>query len=1088
MKFSILFLLGLCAAQLPFVSAAVDVEDTRLLKSPTISAEHVAFLYDGDVWIAPRNGGNARRLTTAEGEEINPVLSPNGQWLAFSGNYDGNTDVYVMPAVGGEVKRLTWHPGGDVVLGFTGDSTRIMFQTPRTTHTRRHRHLYTVSVDGGPVSKLPVPTGIHADLSPNGKHIAYNPHAPAFEQWKNYRGGRISRLWIMGLDDYDVVEVPKPDGGSNDVNPMWIDDVLYFNSDRNGEFNLFRYNDGGVEQLTEFADFPVLNARAGAGQIVFEHAGQLKTLNPASGTVADLTISVRADLREARPRWASGDQWVRNAHPSPDGQRVVLEYRGEIVTVPAKKGFARQLSESTGVHDRNPIWSPDGKAVAWFSDAEGEYGLNIRSLDSGAVRRVELDGAGFYFNPVWSPDNGLIAFRDNAQALHLLDVESGNVRQVAIEPVYSPVITMSFSFSPDSRWMAYTLNDAGLTQVVYLYDIENERSLRLTDGLAEVSEPVFDPNGQHLYMLASTQAGPLKDWFAQSSIDATMTHDIYVATLSGDGDNPLPPLRDEVATSNEIDDSENAESETGDDEKDAGPPKTRVDEKGLDRRIQVLPGKAATRHSLRVGKTGTVYWIETTGRTSFNAFSGAGQLKRLTLEDRETKTLVDEVSSVQLTANGEKLLYQRKGGWFITDAADKVKAGDGKLKLDDVKVRVEPKAEWAQIFDEAWRINRDYFYATNYHGADWGAVRKRYAPMIAHAATRADVMRVVRWMASELGVGHSYSGEGDSIEDPQRVSVGLLGADYEVNRNRYRFSRIYGGLNWTPDLDAPLAKPGVNVSEGDYLLAVDGVSVTADEPLFRYFEQKAKRPVTLTVADSPNGKPREVEVMPTTSESALRNRAWVEDNLRKVHEATDGRIAYVHVPNTAEAGHTYFKRYFYPQSHKAGIIVDERYNGGGLFADYYIDILRRPFAAWWAMRYGEDLASPRGAVFGPKIMIADENAGSGGDLLPWMFQKYELGPVVGTRTWGGLVGILGFPVLMDGGSITAPNLAIWDDNGWIVENVGVAPDVEIFQWPKLVNAGRDPQLEKAIELALEALEAQPPLKSKRPPFPLRGVR
>ncbi len=1088
MKSLVLFLLGICAAQWPLIGAAVDVEDTRLLKSPTISADHVAFLYDSDVWVAPRNGGDASRVTTAHGEEINPVLSPNGQWLAFSGNYDGNTDVYVMPAAGGAATRLTWHPGRDVVLGFSGDSQRIVFQTPRTTHTRAHRHLYTVSVNGGPAAKLPVPTGIHADLSPDGKQIAYNPHAPAFGQWKNYRGGRISRLWVMDLDDYDVVEIPKPEGGSNDVNPMWIDDVLYFNSDRNGEFNLFRYVEGNVEQLTEFSEFPVLNARAGAGEIVFEHGGQLKTLNPANGDVAALKISARADLREARPRWASGDQWVRNAHPSPDGQRVVLEYRGEIVTVPADKGFPRQLSESTGIHDRNPAWSPDGKSVAWFSDAQGEYGMNIRSLDSDAVQRISLKGAGFYFNPVWSPNSQLIAFRDNAQALYLLNVESGKVQQVAAEPVYSPIITMSYSFSPDSRWMAYTLNDAGLTQVVYLYDIVGERSVRVTDGLAEVSEPVFDPNGQHLYMLASTQAGPLKDWFAQSSIDTTMTHHVYVATLAADGDNPLPPLRDDVVTDEDSGETEGSEDEADGAQGSATAPQTRVDEEGLNRRIQVLPGTAATRHSLRVGKTGTLYWIETAGRTSFNAFNGAGQLKRFTLEDRETKTLLDEVSSVQLSASGEKLLYQSKGAWFVTDVADKVKPGDGKLTLDGVKVKVDPRAEWVQIFDEAWRINRDYFYATNFHGADWQAVRKRYSPLIAHAATRSDVMRVVRWMASELGVGHSYSGDGDTIEDPAQVTVGLLGADFEIHRNRYRITRIYGGLNWTPNLDAPLAKPGVDISEGDYLLAVDGVSVTADESLFRHFEQKAARPTTLTVADSPNGKSREIEVMPIASEAALRNRTWVEDNLRKVHEATDGRIAYVHVPNTAQAGHAYFKRYFYPQSHKSGIIVDERYNGGGLFADYYIDILRRPFAAWWAMRYGEDLASPRGAVFGPKIMIADENAGSGGDLLPWMFQKYELGPVVGTRTWGGLVGILGFPVLMDGGTITAPNLAIWDDNGWIVENVGVAPDIEVFQWPKLVNAGRDPQLEKAIELALDALQTQPELKSQRPPFPQRGVR
>lgn len=1080
------------AVAVPIFAWAVDPEDTRLLRMPTISDEHVAFVYDGDVWLAGRAGGAARRLTTAEGQELNPVLSPDGRWLAFSGNYDGNVDAYVMPATGGEVRRLTWHPGEDVVVGFSGDSDRVLFYTPRTVHTNRHRHLYTVAVAGGPPERLPVPTGIDAALAPDGSRIAFNPHPPPFLQWKHYRGGRISRLWIMDLATYETIEVPKPPGGANDTDPMWISDTLYFTSDRDGEFNLYRYVDGAVEKLTAFADFPVLSARAGGGVIVFEQAGRLHTLDPATGAIESLTIAARSDLREARPRWASGDTWVRDVHASPDGERLALEYRGEIVTVPAEKGFPRNLSLSPGAHDRSPAWSPDGTRVAWFSDADGAYGLHVLDLAAREPKRYELDGAGFYFEPVWSPDGTRIAYRDNALALYVIDLATGATTMIAQEPVYSPVITLRYRWSPDSRWLAYTRNEAGLTEAVYLHDVADGVSFPVTDGLTDVGAPAFDPNGAHLYVLASTNAGPVKDWFAQSNNDMTMTHGVYVITLAADGPDPLAPQNDEVARPADDSKAPSAKADDRDDTDDGNgdeaPPATTVDRAGLARRIQALPVGEATRHGLAVGRTGTVFWIETVGRTSFDAHGGAGKLQRFTLEKREAETLIDEVDAFELTADGEKLLYRRQGQWFLAEAGAAVEAGKGAIALDDVKVRVVPRAEWAQIFDEAWRINRDYFYADNYHGADWQAIRAKYAPFVAHAATREDVMQIIRWMASELAVGHSYSGPGETIADPAEVSVGLLGADYAIDQGHYRFARIFRGQRWSPELAAPLAGPGVDVEVGDYLLAVDGVAVTADASVFRFFEQAVGRPVKLTVADAPDGEARELSVVPIADETALRYRHWVDGNRAYVDEATAGRIAYVHVPDTNVQGHAAFKRDFYPQSHKAGIIVDERYNGGGLFADYYIDILRRPFAAYWAMRYGDDLASPRAAIHGPKVMIADEMAGSGGDLLPWLFKKYDLGPVVGTRTWGGLVGILGFPTLMDGGTITAPNLAIWDEDGWIVENVGVPPDYEVFQWPEQVNAGRDPQLEKAVALALEALADDPPTKPARPPFPERAQK
>lgn len=1061
--------------------SAVSTSDTLLLQMPTMSESQVAFVYDNSIWTADRSGANAKRITTAAGEERFPVFSPDGQWIAFSGNYDGNTDVYVMPAAGGVPKRLTWHPGADIVRGFAADGA-VLFQSARSVHTRRHRHLYTVSLDGGVPTRLPVPTGFKAAISADGKKIAYSPYAERFRQWKNYRGGTVSRIWIMNLDDYATVEVPQPEGRSNDTDPMWIDGTLYFNSDRNGEFNLYRFDQAGSEavQLTRFEDFPVIGARAQAGGIIFEQAGRLHVMDPATGETTALRVGVGADLREARSRWASDEQWVRGGDLSPGGERIAIEYRGEILNVPAENGDAFNLTQSPGVHDRSPAWSPDGKLIAWFSDEGGEYGLHVGSqTGTEAPRRLELEGAGFYFNPVWSPDSQYIAYRDNALALYVIDLASGKSRFVAQESTYSPFVTMTYSWSPDSSWLAYTLNKAGLTQTVYLWSVDSGESTQFSDGLAEVGEPAFGAEGDHLFVLGSTDAGPVKDWFAQSNLDMKLTHQIYAATLAQDGPNPLPPRNDEVSV------PDDAEDDTKKEEDAEEAAAVEIDFADLATRIQPLVTDTHTLRNLRASADGYLYFLESADALSFNALGGGAVLKRYSLKEQETKALTKDVTSFELSRDGKKILYSKDNKLFMADTGDKL---DGsRVALSKLRVWIDPRQEWQQIFDEAWRINRDYFYATNYHGADWDKVRTKYQALVPHAATRGDLERIIRWMSSELAVGHSYSGSGDSIEEPAEVSVGLLGADFEVVNGRYQFSKVFGGLNWSPNLKSPLTVPGVTVKAGEFLLEVNGRTVDGDDNLYRHFENSAGRQVKLLVGPHASGRDsREVTVEPIRSEARLRNRDWVEGNLRKVHEATDGRVAYVYVPNTTGAGHEYFKRYFYPQSHLDAIIVDERYNGGGQFADYYIDHLRRPFAANWAMRYGSDLASPRGAIFGPKVMIMDETAGSGGDLLPWMFRKYELGPLVGKRTWGGLVGILGFPTLMDGGSLTAPNLAIWNEDGWIVENEGVPPDVEVTQWPAQVNAGEDPQLDKAIELVMQMLRESPPKALVKPPFPQRA--
>ncbi|MDH3525188.1 MAG: PDZ domain-containing protein, partial [Acidobacteriota bacterium] len=911
--------LAAALAGLAAPAAAIDASDTLLLRQASISADRIAFIYDQDVWVAGRDGSGARRLTTAEGEEMNPVLSPDGSVIAFTGNYDGNLDVYVIPAAGGVAQRLTWHPEDDVVRGFTPDGSAVLFQSWRQLHTRRFRDLHTVPLTGGMPARLPVPHATKAAFSPDGRRLAYTPHGEAFTQWKHYRGGTQSRIWILDLEDFSVEEVPKPAAGSNDTDPNWIGDTLYFNSDRDGEFNLYSHVPGGTpRRLTTYESFPVIEPRSGGGAIVFEQAGRLHVFDPATGGTTTLAVAVGADLRERRARWASGGEWIRGAGPAPGGERVALEFRGEIVTVPAEKGDPRNLTASPGAHDRFPAWSPDGGSVAFFSDAGGEWGLAIVPQDGGGeARRFEIPGAGFYVDPVWSPDGSAIAFRDNSLTLWILDVASGETTRVAQEPVYTPLVTMTYRWSPDSRWLAYTLNDQGLMQAIHVYDTASGASRRVTDGLSEMSEPAWDASGDYLYMLGTTEAGPFKDWFSQANLDAQWEHTIYVATLAAGGPPPLAPESDEVGVEADENGDDGKPGKPG---KPAKPGKPKKDEKEaedgeseeaavtvtidfdtLASRIQPLPGETHTLRGLTAGAAGEIYYLETSGLQSFDAWGGPADLKLFKLETREAETLASKVDDFELSADGKKLLYARESEYFLVDAGGEIEEGKGKLPTADVAVWIDPAVEWPQIFREAWRINRDYFYDPSYHGADWPAVRAKYEPFVAHAATRSDLERIIVWALSELSVGHSYSGSGESIADPKSVTVGLLGADYEASDGRYRFARVYGGLNWTPELRSPLVVPGVEVAAGEYLLAVDGRDLVAGDNLYRFFENTADRQVTLTVGPRPDGAgSREVVVVPLPDERQLRFRAWVEGNIEKVHTATEGRVAYVYVPNTAD--------------------------------------------------------------------------------------------------------------------------------------------------------------------------------------------
>ena len=1100
-RFRSAIVFGLMAAS---VSLAAS-DKPLLLQSPTLSKTEIAFAYAGDIWIVSREGGEARRLTYGAGEKYRPLFSPNGETIAFTAEYDGNPDVYVMSAAGGEPRRLTYHPAPDVAIAWTPDGRRILFLSLRSSSSDPPK-FFTVPAEGGFPTEVPLPMADEGSFSPDGSKLAYVPNVQWQPAWKRYRGGQTRHIWIVNLADSSIADkVPREN--SNDFNPMWVGNQVYFLSDRNGPVSLFAY-DTSTRKVSEVAhnhglDFK--SASAGPGGIVYEQFGSLRLLDLESGKTREINVRVAGDFPEVRPHFEKlNANRILNANISPTGQRALFEVHGEILTVPAEKGDIRNLTNSPAIADRDPSWSPDGKSIAYFSDESGEYALHVRDQNGlGPVKKIDLGNPpSFFYSPTWSPDSKKIAYSDKRLNLWCVDLEKKTPVRVDTDLFDTPFHNLNPLWSPDSKWIAYTKQRPSHLHAIFVYSLDTAKSAQVTDGMSEALYADWDKGGKYLYFTASTDVGLTASWIDMSSINRPVTRSVYVIVLKKDLPSPLAPESDEEKPEETKSDSSSSatqdksaakdkdkDKESGKEkEKPKEPVKVAIDFEKIGQRILALPVPARNYLGLSTGKEGEVFLLEAPPVPSDDGPPSL-TLQKFTLKTRKTDKLLEGISAFALSANGEKMLYKQGEQWFIAKAEKPPegppKPGEGgPLKLAEMEVYVDPRAEWKQMYHEVWRIERDFLYDPGHHGLDLKAAEKFYAPYLEGVSSRADLNYLFIEMLGNLTLGHVFVFGGDHPE-PNKVKVGLLGADYRIENGRYRFARVYDGENWNPKLQAPLTQPGVNVAAGEYLLAVNGRDLRASDEIYSFFQETVGKQVVLKVGPNPDGSAsREVTVVPVENEHGLRNLAWIEGNRRKVDEVTGGRVAYVYLPDTAGGGYTNFNRYFFAQVGKQAAILDERFNHGGDLADYIIDYLRRPLMSLMTTREGEDQSSPGGAIYGPKVMITNEFAGSGGDAMPWYFRKAGIGPLIGTRTWGGLVGIYDYPQLIDGGFVTAPRIAIYGLKGeWEVENRGIQPDIEVEMDPKLVREGHDPQLEKAVEVIMELLKKNPVPVHERPAYP-----
>jgi tricorn protease len=1091
--------------------AASAAEPTLMLRQPAVSKDHLAFVYAGDLWLADRDGGNARRLTSHAAGEFLPRFSPDGRRIAFSASYDGNVDVYVIGLDGGQPKRLTWHPAPDNVSGWSPDGRRVLFASPREVLNNRSNQLYEVGVDGGYERQVMKAVAYEGAWSADGRQLAYRPYNAAYagaSGWRQSRGGTTPPVWIMDMASQRWQEIPHVN--ASDSAPVWAGGEVVFISDRDGETqgaaNLFAFNPvtQALRQLTRETQWDVRSVDAVGTTLVYEAGGRIKQLELAgagAGQPRVLDIRLASIAPQARPQWKDAGKALTSARLSSTGKRVVVSARGEVFTVPVKDGSVRNLTETSGVREKDALWSADGQRIAYVSDAPGmrHEVVLVAQNGLGAKERFLLPKEGYFTLLDWSPDGHHLVLRDNHLNLYRMGLAAGAQRgrlvKIATDVRRSNV---GIAFAPDSRWLAFTGSGDNYLGRIWLHEIATGRNHAVTDGLAHAGTPAFSAKGDVLYFTASINAGPAAVGLDLSTQERPRRAGLYALVLAADGKSPLAPKPgDEDGKKDDKKDDDKKEDgkadKNGDKNGDKKEPKKaepvkpiKVDLDGLADRVVALPVAERNYDRLAVAADGALFYLQ---RPQPGASveppqaekRATAELWRFDFEERKPKLLRTAIADFSLSEDHRKLLLTVAGGKLeVGDANDK---GDSKpLDLAGLRTRVDLRAEWKQIFDEAWWMEREFFYDPGMHGLDWQAVYDRYLPQLAHVQRREDLNDLLVQMIGELQVGHNRVGGGD-VHQEAPVAVGLLGADFAVERGRYRIARLYAGDRLDPKLRSPLAVPGLGVKEGDFILAVDGQELMEPTNLYALLENTVGRQVVLSIAQDAAGKARrDVVVEPIASEALLRRWAWIDGNRRAVEQKTGGKVAYVYMPDTGGQGYEHFNRMFFAQVDKQALIVDDRRNGGGQAANYVTELLARPYLGSWKDRDGLVFDTPGGAIYGPKAMLIDQDAGSGGDFMPYAFKRVGLGPLIGKRTWGGLIGISTNPDLVDGGFLTVPFFRFYTPEGeWRIENEGVAPDLDVELDPAAVNRGEDPQLDAAIADVMKRLEAWKPIQRKAAP-------
>ncbi|MCF8218884.1 MAG: PDZ domain-containing protein [Bacteroidales bacterium] len=1037
-------------------------ESTRLLRFPDISDGQIAFSYAGDLYLVDENGGTARKITTDEGYEMFPRFSPDGKQLAFTGQYDGNTEVYLMKSDGSEPTRLSYTATlnrdevsdrmgpNNIVMDWKPNGEEIVFRSRKKSFNAFVGQLYSISAEGGMEEQLPLSEGGFLSFNDDGSKMAYNQVFREFRTWKYYKGGMADDIWIY---DFETQESQKiTDNPAQDIIPMWHGNTIYFASDRDRTMNIFAYDreTEEVRKVTDFTKYDVKFPAIGENAIVFENGGYIYRLDLEDENYERLDIHIKDDRETGRKEWVDASEYINSANIAPDGKRVVFGARGDIFTVPANKGFTRNLTQTPGAHDRNAVWSPDGKHIAYLSDKSGEYEIYIVSQD-GSTESIALteEAETYKFKLQWSPDSKKLLWNDKKMRLRYVNIESKEITEVAHSKKWE--IT-NFDWSPDSKWISYSKRANNDLDQLFIYDLENDETHELTDTWYHSSSPEFSANGKYLFFTSKRSFDPIYSETEWNHAYRDMSK-IYLITLAEDTPSPFAPENDEVNSEDEEKDKQEGKD-------------IQVDIEGIKDRITVLPVEASNYGNLS-SVEGKLYYNE-------KSYSDKHvSLKMFDIENKKEQKLGNSMS-FSISSNGKKMLVKKGKNYAVIDLpSSEIKLKD-KLDMSGMEVLVDKRAEWAQIFEESWRQMRDFFYDPGLHGVDWQSVHDKYKPLVKHARNRHDLNYIIGEMIGELNVGHAYVNGGDR-QKVDKVYTGLLGAEFEKDESGYfTITNLLQGENWRKNTRSPLTEIGVNLQEGDYILSVNGNSLEETDNIYKELINKTGNPVELQVNDEPSTDgSRKVLVEPIKDESNLYYFNWVRDNIEKVNEATDGQVGYIHVPNMITQGLNEFVKYFYPQLNKKALIIDDRGNGGGNVSPMLIERLKREITrANMARNVEIPSHTPSKMMLGPKVLLIDKYSASDGDLFPFAFKKHDMGTVIGERSWGGVVGIRGSLPFIDGADMRKPEYASYsaEESKWIIEGHGVEPDIEVHNDPHKEFRGKDKQLQKAIEVALEKLK------------------